>query len=211
MNLKGLMWLLMLAALLPALSRADQQVAVYGLQSLTNHKDLPHPAGLGALLQKSLSPDIRLRFSASVAFDRERYVATIPRGWGLSPESDTVRDFWRESTHMEAFEVSLLARPFDSRLIDVFVGGGLGLTAFSWKVSGQNSGYVKSTDAGPRLAFSLLGDFEIAHPSLRPLVFHLWLRERITMAAAAQCVDCASLFDGAISSSEVSLALALRL
>ncbi len=82
MNLKGLLWLLMLAALPPAVSQADQQVAVYGLQSLTNNNDLPHPAGVGGFLQKSLSPDIRLRFSASVAFDRERYVATIRRSSG---------------------------------------------------------------------------------------------------------------------------------
>lgn len=211
MNPKGLLWLLLLAIWFAGNVRADQQFALYGLQSLTNHQDLPHPAGVGAFLQKSLSPDIRLRFSASAGFDRERYVATIHRSWGFSPESDTIRDFWHESTHMEVFEVSLLARPFDSRLINVFVGGGLGLTSFSWKISGQNTGYVKSTDAGPRLAFSLLGDFEIAHPSLRPLVLHLWLRERITMAAVSPCEDCATLFDDAISSTEVSLAVALRL
>ncbi|MCC6963317.1 MAG: hypothetical protein IT585_08705 [candidate division Zixibacteria bacterium] len=211
MTLKGLLWLLALTALLPAVSRADQQFALYGLQSLTNHSDLPHPAGVGAFLQTSLSQDIRLRFSASVAFDRDSYVATIRRGWGLPFPGDTLRDFWSESTHMEVFEVSFLARPFDSRIINVFVGGGLGLTSFSWKISGQNTGYVKSTDAGPRLAFSLIGDFEIAHPSLRPLVLHLWLRERITMATMFQCDDCGTLFDDSISSTEVSLALALRL
>ncbi len=211
MTFKGLLWLLALAFLLPAVSLADQQFGIYGLQSLTNHEDLPHPAGVGAFLQKDLSLDLRLRFSASLGNDHENYRATISRGWGMVAPGDTVRDFWYESSRMRVFELSLLGRPFESRYLNAFVGGGVGLTSFTWKVRGDRTGFEKSASGGPRLAFSLLGDFEIAHSSIDPLIIHVWIRERVTMGTLFQCDDCGTKFDNAITSAEMALALALRM
>ncbi len=190
---------------------AGEQFALYGLQSLTNHEDLPHPAGVGAFLQKDLSRELRLRFSASFGYDHENYKATINKGWGMVAPGDTVRDFWYESSRMRVFELSLLGRPFESRIINVFVGGGVGLTSFDWKVRGDRTGFEKSASGGPRLAFSLLGDFEIAHSSIDPLIFHFWIRERVTMGTLFQCDDCGTKFDNAITSAEMALALALRM
>ncbi len=178
MTLKGIVSMAAMVLALTCAVVAETQLGVYGLQSFTDHKRHPSPAGIGGYIQKDMSSIVTLRFSVQRGFDSDGYVATIyPNGWYSLPE-DTIRDLWSQSSSMTTYDVSFLFRLLGHSIVSLSVGAAIGLVTMEFSADGRSSGFTFGDDSNSRIAFSGLLDFEIAPSSNSPVIFHLTVLER---------------------------------
>lgn len=211
MHLHKLLGVMLGCLLLGSTAFAGGQFGLSGLQCQTSHTVLPHPLGFGLFLQKDLSSVTTLRFDYSWANETDRYVATVDRNAGYSPGTDTVRDFWLQDASMQVFESSLILKAVRSDYISFSVGPGLGLAKFNRSVVGRSTNFEWGGNSDFRLSFSVVADFEVAHPRLNPLILHLSVRERITAASAVTTTDSPAPFRDSITSATIGLAIAYSL
>ncbi len=209
MSVKGFVKLGGLLLVLNCSALAGQQFGIYGLQSFTNHRRVPSPAGIGAFIQKDLSWIVTFRFSLQKGFDSDDYVKTIRFGVPFSEPGDTIRDLWHQTSSMTAYDVTVLFRPVGYGSLNLFVGAALGIVTLDFRAIGHGSGYIMKDDSNFRMAVSGFLDVEIASPVTSPMVFHFTVRERIAPDNEAYPMDGIAYLSGSVSSAEISFAVGL--
>lgn len=209
---KALSIILLLVFLTFASAHAADRFGIYGMQGFTSEDVLPSPTGFGVFLQRDLSAQTLLRISYSWAKDTDRFTSTVPsrEGGPLLP-GDTIRDSWQQEASIQTIELSLLMRTLGGSAFSFSLGPGIGFAKFNREVTGDTTGFVWGGDSSFRLSFSALAEVAFAHRRLDPLIVHLVVRERITIASQENCVDCARPFEDSVTSAELALALSYPL
>ena len=210
MALKGLTTVIGILFFIAGIAVAENEIGIYGFRGTTNYEMLKQPLGVGAFLQLGQSRSVAIRLSFSWGKDSDKFMSTIDRGSGFSPERDTIRDLWEQDAFINVFELSVLMTLIRNQNLSLEVGPGIGFATHERNVVGSSTGFEWGGDSGIRPVRSVLSEFRIEHSRLKPVIVHLFLRDRISSGQSA-CVDCSILFGDQVHSTETGLAVGFRL